>query len=435
MAALQYSTVTTASSQSDLGEIAQHMYALMLRNIATDGFVFADPLAPGSFSAPGCVVASPSYPTDLGSVNQDYVFNWTRDAAITAIELASASSPTPQALINYVSFAKTCQDSAAPTLGHACFTIEGQPRPWTEQSDGPALQTIALLAAYPQLDGATQAVARALIANNLAYLLGAYQQETTNLWEEHFGYSFFARSVQLRCLSEISANTLGISVPTGAAAAISWLQEQLAGHWNGVVYQSVLPAPSGYDPNSDIVLAAIYGAVAVTDTKLLASAAALRAQWASSSSPSYYPINGADAARGIGPMLGRYPGDVYDGDTSDPVLGGHPWALCSCALAELYYRLASSIQAGGTVPFDDLSAPFFAQIGIGSTTSPAAAQTALVAAGDSVLQAVVFHSDHLELSEQFDGTSGYEKSVDDLTWSYASFISAVRARTGAAVLG
>ncbi|MGO6907432.1 glucoamylase, partial [Rhizobium ruizarguesonis] len=33
---------------------------------------------------------------------------------------------------------------------------------------------------------------------------------------------------------------------------------------------------------------------------------------------------------------------------------------------------------------------------------------------------------------QFDGTVGYEKSVRNLTWSYASFLSAVRARSAAA---
>lgn len=44
-----------------------------------------------------------------------------------------------------------------------------------------------------------------------------------------------------------------------------------------------------------------------------------------------------------------------------------------------------------------------------------------------MLRAVIYHSDHIELSEQFDGTSGYEKSVSNLTWSYAAFLSAVRA--------
>ena len=45
-----------------------------------------------------------------------------------------------------------------------------------------------------------------------------------------------------------------------------------------------------------------------------------------------------------------------------------------------------------------------------------------------MLQAIVFHSDHLELSEQFDATTGYEKSVSNLSWSYTSFLPAVRAK-------
>jgi glucoamylase len=52
-----------------------------------------------------------------------------------------------------------------------------------------------------------------------------------------------------------------------------------------------------------------------------------------------------------------------------------------------------------------------------------------------MLQAVYFHSDHFELSEQFDANDGYEKSVSNLSWSYAAFVSAVRARTAAAVQG
>ena len=52
-----------------------------------------------------------------------------------------------------------------------------------------------------------------------------------------------------------------------------------------------------------------------------------------------------------------------------------------------------------------------------------------------MLNALVFHSDHLELSEQFDKDTGFEKSVRDLTWSYASYLAAVRAKTGQSVLG
>ena len=118
---------------------------------------------------------------------------------------------------------------------------------------------------------------------------------------------------------------------------------------------------------------------------------------------------------------------MYDGDT-DAQAGDHPWAVSTANVAELYYRLAGKIIFGGTVPFDSLSAGFFSQVGVNADTTPAAAAAALQAAGDQMLQAVIFHSDNLELSEQFDATTGYEKSVSNLSWSYASFLSAIRAR-------
>jgi glucoamylase len=238
--------------------------------------------------------------------------------------------------------------------------------------------------------------------------------------------------MQLKCFEAITANTFGIDVPGWLSTAMPWLQGALAGHWNGQYYQSMLPVPDDkhapYDPNIDIVAAAVYGAVPVTDTKLLATAAQLRSQWADPASPNYYPINGADAQRDIGPMLGRYPGDTYDGDTADPSTRDHPWALSTAIFAELCYQLAQQVTSSGTVPLDSLSAAFFSQIGVGASTVPAAAATALQTAADQMLQALVFRSDHLELSEQFDATTGYEKSVSDLSWSYASFLSAVRAK-------
>jgi glucoamylase len=45
-----------------------------------------------------------------------------------------------------------------------------------------------------------------------------------------------------------------------------------------------------------------------------------------------------------------------------------------------------------------------------------------------MLRGLIFHSDNLALSEQFDRDSGFERSLANLTWSYASFLSALRAR-------
>jgi glucoamylase len=431
---LSYGAVNPSVVESDLTALAPYMFWLMFRNVASDGLVFSDPVHSGIVSGPGCVLASPSWENAATQVTQDYVYHWTRDAAIVALELSAAYTagtlPTNSPLIDYVTFSATCQASAGD-FDRASFFINGTQRPWTNQTDGPALQTLALLAMYGQLDAKTQAIAAALISANLGFLATAYQQQTFNLWEEEYGFSFFARSAQLRCFQAVAANSVGIPVPSWLPAALSWLVSALETHWNGEYYQSMLPVPTDYhapyDPNIDIIMAAIYGAESVTDPQLLATAALIRAQWADPSSRYLYPINGADAASGLGPLLGRYPGDVYDGDTDEQV-GDHPWAIATANFAELYYRLAVKITASRTVPADSLAEQFLAQVGITSSTAPLDAATALRTAGDAMLGAIIYHSDHFELSEQFDATTGYEKSVSNLSWSYAAYLSAIRAR-------
>jgi glucoamylase len=434
MVALRYSRVRPAVAQFDLRAVSAYMFWLMFRNVASDGFVFQDPIRPGVISSPGCILASPSWENSQTHVRQDYVYHWTRDAAVVAIELEAGPDTSDQPLIDYVRFSQTCQSSPGD-FDRGAFLIDGRKRDWTNQSDGPALQTLAILAMFARLDASTQDTARAVVAANLDYLQNAYRNETFNLWEEEYGFSFFARAVQLRCLREIQANTVGIAVPGWAGDAVTWLENALQEHWNGTYYRSVIPAPvdkAPYDPNTDIIGAAIYGGVPVTDTRLLATAALVRQQWADPGSAYAYPINADDANRAgplgpLGPLLGRYPGDRYDGDT-DALVGDHPWAIATANFAELYYRLAHSIMSSDTVPMDALSAGFFAQVGVAARTTAADAATALAAAGDRMLHALVFHSNHLELSEQFDAVIGYEKSVSNLSWSYAAFLSAVRAR-------
>jgi glucoamylase len=182
MGGLQYSKVQVAAAQSNLTTIAPYMFWLMFCNVASDGFVFEDPVNGGVLSQSGCVLASPSW-ANTAHVSQDYVYNWTRDAAIVAIELAAGTIPTSQLLIDYVQFAQICQNSAG-AIGHfdrASFLINGTPRPWSDQTDGPALQTLAILQLFSQLDVPTQAVANAVIAANLSFLQDACQGETVNL--------------------------------------------------------------------------------------------------------------------------------------------------------------------------------------------------------------------------------------------------------------
>jgi glucoamylase len=445
------------ASGADPSVVGPYMFSLMQRNIATSGFVAADhnasvlPPAPGGFTTPGCILASPSwsvdgysYPGNVAPIAYDYAFNWTRDAAITvSVVLSQAPVQIPQEaatgiLANYVYFAQTCQ--ASGNIGQAKYTPEGGATDASDESDGPALRVLTILQGFADLDSQTQNVARNVITADLNYLLSnsQYQNPTVTLWEDTYGQSIFARAVQLRCLNQIIAlgSGLDIPVPPTAQSAATWLAQQLPSHWSSSseFYVSVLDpirltgdpgAP--YDPAIDPIMASLYGdGISFSDPKLLSTASHVRAQWtAGGAAP--YPINAVDASNKRGPMVGRYLGDEYDGLslTSDT---GHPWAVCTCSLAQLYYELADSINNGTPVPNDPLAATFFSQIGV--TTSDPAPQVivALRNAGDSMLNAVIYHSNKLELSEQFDQASGYEKSVSNLTWSYAAFLLAIAAR-------
>ena len=111
MSGLSYGTVRPAVTQVNLATVARYMFWLMYRNVASDGLVFDDPVNPGIVSAPGCVLASPSWENTATQVTQDYVYHWTRDAAIVALELSAAYAagmlPTNQPLIDYVTFSAT----------------------------------------------------------------------------------------------------------------------------------------------------------------------------------------------------------------------------------------------------------------------------------------------------------------------------------------
>jgi glucoamylase len=105
--------------------------------------------------------------------------------------------------------------------------------------------------------------------------------------------------------------------------------------------------------------------------------------------------------------------------------------LCSANFAELYYKVAGALKQDEEILSDALARPFFDQAQVAADAAPEAAAAQLRDAGDRILKALVRHSDHLALSEQFDADSGYEKSVHDLTWSYAAYLSAMRARAEA----
>ena len=449
--------VTTPPDGVDLRGMSPYFLAMMIRNIATDGYPL---LAPAMFSAerspgtpepppeaavsrPGCVIASPSYREVLGSVTQNYVYNWVRDAAIVMSELYAADlSLRPElagVLADYVNFAALCQSRAPEELDRAKYTVAGDlVDGWPLQNDGPALQALAVLGMFDGLGPADEETARQIVDADLRFILDHHQLPSTNLWEEVHGHSFFTRSVQLRCLDVMSRDAKGVDVPADRLAEASeWLRDALREHVSNGRYVSILNATNprdGYDPNSDVIAACLYGGVECTDPVLLNTASALFAAFTGPDSG--YPINTTDDDLRIGPLIGRYPRDFYDGNHVDGqqqgATRGHPWVVCTANFAELYYRVASAVRTCGSIPTDPLAADFLRQAQVHPGRGPEDAVDALHRAGDRMLQAIVYHSDHLELSEQLDATTGYESSVRNLSWSYAAVLSALRARAALA---
>jgi glucoamylase len=353
------------------------------------------------------------------------------------------STVPKQALNDYVNFCRAAQLSGA-SIGFACYRVDATPRDgtdpmelkWSEQSDGPGLRINSLLNSWSGLDDSVKPVAREVVLTDLGYLLANYQLPTRNLWEESVGYSFFARSVHLDAFRKLySFSDQGISQALDRPriqTAMAELQAALDQHWDPGAgrYQAILSSsdPRGAGLDAGTIMAAVYGAVSVQDPRMMATFHQMETFFVGE-----YPINKDDANLGVGPLIGRYPGDIYDGDWAEPNIG-HPWALCTCNSAEYLFTLAEIVRKTNSVPTDGLCVEFLKSKGIGAQTSPADAAMNLIGAGDRMLDAVLRHADHLHLSEQFDRYSGYQKSVRDLTWSYASFASAARARQSASVL-
>ncbi|MGH3784287.1 MAG: glycoside hydrolase family 15 protein, partial [Pseudonocardiaceae bacterium] len=279
-----------------------------------------------------------------------------------------------QRMVDYVTFAKLCQDNTAADanvaksdIGHATFYVDGTP--WEKrgpQYDGPALQSLAIMQCVGLLSAQSQNDARTVIEKNVQHIIGKKDDPSANLWEELTGMSFFTRSVQLRCLKEAKAKQaeIGLNLPD-IDAAITALSGILDTHWSDEkgLYVSVKDPGNNpnidinaYDPNIDIVMASVYGAVLCTGLKLLATAAQVRDQWSDHGATDgngnplatdvVYPINVQDALD-RGPLMGRYPGDTYDGDTDEKDKStGHPWALCTANYAAFYYRVASALKCG-----------------------------------------------------------------------------------------
>ena len=450
--------------QSWLGNETQISMQKLLANISPSG------------AALGAVIASPS------RKDPDYFAFWVRDAALVmdlvfrnfAASTGANRAAWKKLLNDYVDFSRVNQTSPTQKgLGEPKFYADGRVfnDPWGRpQNDGPALRVLTLskFALTLLKDGETDYVAKKLysaelpahtvIKADLEYVAHHWRDKSFDLWEEVRGDHFYTRFVQLSALNwgVFLAEQLGDSGAAGFyRSEMQAIQSDIGNFWDPS--RGILVATRGRDEglatkssglDSAIILGVLHagfteGEFSPTDDRVLATAQRLE-----ESMQKIYAINQPGRFPGVAPAIGRYPEDTYSGQPGIP--NGNPWVLTTAALAELHYRAATEIRAAGLFTLNAVNASFISSATEGffdplieevmsgrlnsvtlNSSQPEFQMliTKLVDRGDAFMARIRIHAAaDGSLAEQIDRNSGYMCSARDLTWSYASLITAAWAR-------
>ncbi|OBT67060.1 hypothetical protein VE03_04402 [Pseudogymnoascus sp. 23342-1-I1] len=417
----------------------------VLNNIGPDGS-----RVPGAGA--GFVVASPS------TVDPDYFFSWSRDAALTMLMIAdefafSGDKKLQAKLEQYITSQATLQTVSNPSgtflpqglgLGEPKYLVDGKRfngawgRP---QRDGPALRAITLMTYSKWLTkhGQTKRVKNVIwpiISNDLSYV-GQYWNATGfDLWEEVNGSSFFTLQTSHRALAEGQQLARDIGAKCTGCDQAPQVLCFLKDFWNGEHYVANINVDlgrTGLDGNTLVGPITVFDIDASCDSptlqpchsKTLANFKALIDSFRTA-----YDINKKIPA-GSGVAVGRYTEDVY--------YGGHPWYLLTTAAAELLYDAVAQWKTQRLIQVDSTSLSFFKEIYPTIKTTkytPSSKDYAKILAAattyaDSfVAIAAKYTPADGSLTEQFNRTSGAPLSATHLTWSYAAFVSMSQRRAG-----
>jgi glucoamylase len=386
-----------------------------------------------SDGAKGSVVAAPSHS------DPDYYYHWVRDAALTMDTIVTiyqssrderVKDQLANILMDYISFSRANQQTQTLTgLGEPKFYLNGAAYndPWGRpQNDSPALRAVTAthlafaLIQEGQLDYVKKVLydgafpSSSLIKTDLEYVASHWRDSSFDLWEEVKADHFYTRMVQRRALVE-GAQLARILGDAGAAQHYqteATLISQDLGRFLRSDSQSIVASLNRVEgvnyKNSNLDVAVLLGVLHgnAGDGFLPASSPWVlnTAQKLISSFAQLYPVNRDRNVPGV--AIGRYPEDRYSGSGFN---GGNPWVLTTAAAAEIFYK--ASVELKRRDP--KISAQYRAL-------------------GDQYLQRIQYHSNpDGSMSEQWDKNSGYMTSAPDLTWSYASFLTLMKARAAA----
>ncbi|KAF3916431.1 Glucoamylase [Orbilia brochopaga] len=387
-----YLTVT-ATSQSGISR------KRMFDNISPEGAV------------KGLVTAAQS------RADPDYWYHWVRDAALTmdvVVSLYEAATGANKAyyedrLFWYAQASVNEQNdpTAITGLGEPKFNLDTNTGFTGAYLTNGGSNSIVLINLWPA------------ISRDLDYVVQNWQSPSFDLWEEVSSHHFYNRMLHRRALLDGAAfaTKLGYS-----SAATRYTSTATA------VYSATLDF---WHPQRGLVLYE-YGPV------LRASAYQIATSFLN-----VYPIAKVQKdANGLplGMPIGRYPEDVYDGTG---MTRGNPWYLTTNAMAELFYNAATMFNTRKYITVSPASAKFWAYFAPTASVTAGAAYTstsddfkkmvnALQGWGDMWLRTTRYWAPKDgRFPEEFDRESGVGVGAKDLTWSYASFLTAGAARARA----
>jgi glucoamylase len=398
-----------------------------------------------SVGSPGSVIASPQMN------NPNYYFHWVRDSAIVARALiqlipfvqGTSSEPVIREFIgDFARFSEKIQNVNSPYgAGETRFLPDGSmdlsewPRP---QYDGLALRALTLLD-YLAQNGQGASLSdtdrmQRVIRKDLDDIAKFYNANGFDLWEYANGFHFFTRMTQLKAL-ETGREYFGKRSSKSWAGAARDLSGQLQSHWHpesGTISWSGPVTDSHGQPininfadyDSSVSLAMVHAAPAGSFDDLDERV------WSSLWKQEDYflktfPIN---KGKTFGPAVGRDPYDSY--------YGGNAFFFLTSAFAEHRFRAAIQLRNTRALPvtaFRKATLEHLLRRPVNESVlrgrSLIELSQAFAAEGDAFLKTMLeaIPPDGM-MAEQMSKVDGAPVSAKDLTWSYASLLTAVLQR-------
>ena len=421
---------------------------------------------------PGSVIASPS------ASNPNYYFHWVRDAARTMRMFVSLSQEVSQkekencysTLKEYVEFSTINQTTPvlSHSLGEPKFYVTGEAfnGPWGRpQNDGPAERAITLIRWACLMLNENENVSyvtsilysgkpglHSVIKTDLDFIANSWELSCFDLWEEVKGTHFYTRMLQRTALREGAKLALRLNDQKKSEyynKQATKIEDAMSCFWDGSknILIPTVNKESGLDykisgVDVSIILGCIQGysesfpfLTPISD-QTMSSAYVIHNAF-----KSLYLINEKETdsfGEKIFPAIGRYPEDVYAGETGTDY--GNPWFLCTLSLSTLCYMAAHLYKREKNILITDRNIQFLQMaidfnpgnihLKIGDVLKTGKRLSAVVEGlkkmGDAYLRRVQLHSaQEGSLSEQFDRNTGFMLSARDLTWSYVALVTSI----------